>query len=518
MKGIGKRNVRIFLLEIIKSGRKNEDCKIMTEVKLKQKVADGLFWKLLENGGAQGIQFVIAILLARLLSPAEYGVVGIIMIFITIANVIVQNGFSTALVQKQHADEKDFSSVFYFGLLASGVMYCVLYGAAPAIARFYQIQVLEKIVRVLALVLFPGAVISVQTAYVSRKLEFRGLFLSTLTASVVSGAVSIWMAYTGFGVWAMVGQQVIYYFSLMLVLFFMVSWHPAFLFAWKRLAVLFAFGWKLLTASLIDTLFNNLYGLIMGKIYNEEILGIYNRGDQFPKLIVNNLGAAIQSVLLPAFSSCQGSPEKMCHMVRRAVRISSFLILPMLFGLCAVADTLVLALLGEKWLSCVPYLRILCVAYSFWPIHITNLQAINAAGRSDVFLKLEIIKKAMGLMGLLVGIQFGPLVLVSIKAVLDFFCTFVNSWPNKRLLGYGIGTQWADILTSAGLSLAMAGCVYGLGLALPQGAWIKLCLQIGFGVGCYAVLAAIFQAESFRYLVCLVQDRMNSRKQNIIEE
>ena len=178
----------------------------------------------------------------------------------------------------------------------------------------------------------------------------------------------------------------------------------------------------------------------------------------------------------------------------------------------------VLALLGEKWLSCVPYLRILCVAYSFWPIHITNLQAINAAGRSDVFLKLEIIKKAMGLMGLLVGIQFGPLVLVSIKAVLDFFCTFVNSWPNKRLLGYGIGTQWADILPSAGLSLAMAGCVYGLGLALPQGAWIKLCLQIGFGVGCYAVLAAIFQAESFRYLVCLVQDRMNSRKQNIIEE
>ena len=485
----------------------------MAEAKLKQKVANGLLWKLLENGGAQGIQFVIAVVLARLLSPAEYGVVGIIMIFITIANVIVQNGFSTALVQKQYAEEADFSSVFYFGLAAAGVMYSVLYGAAPAIARFYGLEALKDIVRVLALVLFPGSVISVQTAYFSRKLEFRGLFLSTLAASVISGAVSVWMAYTGWGVWAMVGQQVIYYFSLMLVLFFMVSWKPAFLFAWKRLRELFAFGWKLLTASLIDTLFNNLYGLIMGKIYNEEILGVYNRGDQFPKLIVNNLGAAIQSVLLPAFSTCQESPEEMRRMVRRAVRISSFLVLPMLFGLCAVADTLVLAFLGEKWLPCVPYLRIMCAAYSFWPIHITNLQAINAAGRSDVFLKLEVIKKAMGLAGLFAGIRFGPLVLVGIKAVLDFFCTFVNAWPNKKLLGYGIGTQWADILPSAALSLVMGAGVYGLGLALPGGAWIRLCLQIVSGIGIYAVLAMVFRMESFFYLIQMVKDRVKQSQQ-----
>ncbi len=478
---------------------------------MKQKVVSGLFWKLLENGGAQGIQFAVAILLARLLSPAEYGVVGIIMIFITIANVIVQNGFSTALIQKQKADETDFSSVFYFGLLASGVMYGVLYLAAPAIAGFYRIEELLRIVRVLALVLFPGAVISVQTAYVSRKLEFRGLFLSTLAASVVSGVISIWMAYAGFGVWAMVGQQLAYYFALMLVLFFMVSWKPSLLFAASRLREMFAFGWKLLTASLIDTLFNNLYGLIMGKIYNEEILGIYNRGDQFPKLIVNNLGAAIQSVLLPAFSARQQDTKEMRHMVRRAVRTSSFLILPMLFGLCAVADTLVLALLGEKWLPCVPYLRIMCVAYSFWPIHITNLQAINAAGRSDVFLKLEIIKKAMGFAGLLAGIRFGPLVLVTIKAALDFFSTFVNAWPNKKLLGYGIFSQWADILPAAALSLVMCAAVYGLQFVLPGGAWLKLLLQIASGAGIYGTLAALFRLESFRYLRDMVKDRLTGQ-------
>lgn len=480
----------------------------MAKTDTKQKVLNGLFWKILENGGAQGIQFVIAIILARLLTPAEYGVVGIIMIFITIANVVVQNGFSSALVQKSQADQRDFSSVCYFSLLTAGLLYGILYLAAPAIAEFYRLPALRDIVRVLAFVLFPGAVISVQTAYVSRKLEFRGLFLSTLAASFVSGAVSIWMAYRGFGVWAMVGQQVIYYYSLMLVLFLTVSWRPQLLFSLGRLGQMFSFGWKLLTASLIDTLFNNLYGLIMGKIYNEEVLGVYNRGDQFPKLIVNNLGAAIQSVLLPVFASRQDHPEQMKSMVRRAVRVSSFLVLPMLFGLCAVADTLVLSLLGEQWMACVPYLRIMCIAYSFWPIHITNLQAINAGGRSDVFLKLEVIKKAAGLAGLFAGIRFGPLVLVSIKAALDFFCTFVNAWPNKKLLGYGIGSQWMDILPSAGAAALMAAAVYGLGGLLPGGPWLKLTLQILSGAAVYVLLAALFRLDSFWYLINSIKERM----------
>ena len=334
----------------------------MADTEIKNKVMHGLFWKILENGGAQGIQFVIAIILARLLSPAEYGLVSIIMIFITIANVVVQNGFSTALVQKRHSDDVDFSSVFYFSLAIAAAMYVVLYMAAPSIAGFYRSDVLVPIVRVLSVVLFPGAVISVQTAYVSRKMEFKGLFKATMAAVLVSGAVSITMAFRGLGVWAMVGQQISYYLALMTALFVTVSWKPGFMFAIGRVRAMFAFGWKLLLAALLDTLFNNLYGLIMGKIYNEELLGAYNRGDQFPKLIVNNLGAAIQAVLLPAFSSRQGDIAQVRSMVRRAIRTSSFLVLPMLLGLFAVADTMVLALLGEKWMICVPY-RILLLAH-----------------------------------------------------------------------------------------------------------------------------------------------------------
>ena len=341
----------------------------------------------------------------------------------------------------------------------------------------------------------------------SRNLEFKGLFLSTLAASVASGVISIWMAANGFGVWAMVGQQVSYYFVLMIALFFEVSWKPGLLFAFDRIKEMFSFGWKLLVASLIDTLFNNLYGLIMGKIYNEELLGAYNRGDQFPKLIVNNLGGAIQSVLLP-----QGSVHDVRHMVRRAIRLSSFLVLPMLFGLMAVADTLVLALLGEQWLICVPYLRIMCVAYSFWPIHITNLQAINAVGRSDVFLKLEVIKKGMGLTGLIIGAQFGPLVMISIKAVLDFFSTFVNAWPNKKLLGYSIFSQWMDIMPSLILSLVMSAVVYGLQFVLPGGPMVKLLLQIMAGMTVYGLLAWIFKMESFAYLVQTIKGQLQNRR------
>lgn len=479
----------------------------MAETEIKSKVLKGLFWKILENGGAQGIQFVIAIILARLLSPAEYGLVSIIMIFITIANVVVQNGFSTALVQKKHSDDVDFSSVFYFSLFTAAGMYIVLYAAAPAIGRFYHKEILVPIVRVLAVVLFPGAVIAVQTAYVSRMMEFKGLFKATMVAVLISGAISIAMAYKGLGVWAMAGQQIAYYLSLMVCLFITVSWKPRPVFAIMRVKSMLAFGWKLLFAALLDTLFNNLYGLIMGKIYNEELLGAYNRGDQFPKLIVNNLGAAIQAVLLPAFSSRQGDADQVRRMVRRAVRSSSFLVLPMLFGLFAVADTMVLALLGEKWRICVPYLRIMCIAYSFWPIHITNLQAINAMGRSDVFLKLEVIKKTVGLLGLLIGIHYSPIILVSIKAGIDFLCTFINAWPNKKLLGYSIASQWMDIMPSIVLSIIMCAAVYGLQFVLPFGPWGKLAVQIGAGAVIYAGAAWIFKMESFMYLMQIMKCR-----------
>jgi len=465
----------------------------------KNKVLNGLFWKVMENGGAQGVQFLVSIFLARLLSPAEYGVVAIITIFITIANVIVQNGFGTALIQKHQADDTDFSSVFYLNLLVAAGIYVMLFFAAPYIADFYQNPEMTALIRVLAIILFPGAVTSVQSAFVSRKMEFKGLFLATLGASVLSGIVSVGMAYRGLGVWALAGQQISYYFGLMMVLFITISWKPQFLFSAERLRSMFSFGWKLLCASLLDTVFNNIQGLVMGKIYNEEVLGYYNRGEQFPKLIVNNLGAAIQSVMLPALSANQNDLNRVKSMLRRSIMTSSYLVLPMMAGMIAVADNLILALLGPKWSGSVIFLQIMCIAYSFWPIHIVNLQALNAVGRSDIFLKLEIIKKTIGVIVLLIGIRYNAVVMVALKAAADFLCTFINAWPNKRLLNYSIFEQWKDILPSVFLSVVMGGAVYGIGLLVP-GVWLCLLVQVLSGIIVYAALSWITKPEVFCYL------------------
>lgn len=480
----------------------------VAETGMKDKIVSGLFWKLVENGGAQGIQALISIVLARLLSPEEYGVISIITIFITVINVIVQNGFSTALIQKKESDSVDFSSVFYFDLLVALVMYAGLFLAAPGIGSFYRDGTMASVIRVFGIVLFPGAVISVQTAYVARKMEFKGLCKATMFAVVLSGVISVAMAYRGFGVWALAGQQIVYYFSLMVALFFCITWKPERLFSIKRLAAMFAFGWKLLCAALIDTLFTNLHGLVMGKIYSKAALGNYSRGEQFPKLVVTSLGSAIQSVLLPVFSKSQHDIAQVRNMVRRSIRISSFLILPMLWGMFGVADTMVMALLGEKWMVCVPYLRIMCVAYCFYPIHITNLQAINALGRSDIFLNLELLKKAIGLVALLIGIQYSAVVMIGMKAVVDFLCTFINAWPNKKLLDYSITDQWKDILPSMVLSLVMGAAVYGIQFILP-GLWLKLILQIGAGIIIYGGLARLFHMESFEYLAGLVKEKIS---------
>lgn len=484
----------------------------MAETNMKSKVLSGLFWKIMENGGTQGIQFIVSIILAKLLTPEEYGIVGIITIFITIANVFVQNGFNTALIQKKNADDLDFSSVFYLSLGIAAVMYGILFAAAPLIADFYEEPVLVKIIRVLAITLFFGAVTSVQNAAVARRMEFKGLFFATLAAVIISGILSIGMAYKGMGVWALVGQQLAYYFFLMLVLFKTVSWKPQLLFSITRVKVMFSFGWKLLCSSLLDTVYNNIYGLVIGKAYNKEMLGYYNRGDQFPKLITNNLGVAIQSVMLPAFSANQSDKQKVKSMVRRSIVTSSFAILPMMAGLIAVAEPMVTVLLGEKWLPCVPFLQLMCVAYSFWPIHIANLQAINAMGRSDIFLKLEIIKKSIGVAGLIIGIRYNVYVLVILKAVIDFICTFINAWPNKKLLDYSIIEQWKDILPSMAISIIMGVCTYAIQFIVPVGALLTLIIQIIVGAAVYVGLAKLFKLESLNYLLDIIKKKISGEK------
>ena len=471
----------------------------MYQENLKNKVLSGLFWKVMENGGTQGIQFLVSVLLARLLTPAESGEVMLIMIFITIGNVFVQSGFNTSLIQKQNVDEEDYSSAFYISAGIAAVLYIILFFSAPAVARFYGQPLFRSVLRILAVTLFFGAVTSVQSAAVARNMEFRKLCLASIFAALGSGVIGVVMAFQGGGVWALAMQQFFYSFFLMAVLAVLVKWRPRLLFSVKKAKELFSYGWKILCSGLIDSVFTNVYGLVIGKIYNSAMMGQYSRGNQFPALIANNLGAAIQSVMLPAFSACQDDREKVKSMVRRSIVTSSYLVFPMMAGLIAVAEPMVKLLLTDQYLPCVPMLRLLCVAYATWPLHVANLQAINALGRSEIFLKLEIIKKAVSVIALIISIPFGIYTMVALRAVTDFICTFINAHPNKKLLHYSFYEQWRDVFPSLLVSAAMGLVVYGVQYII-EGTLFTLVVQILAGVLVYAGLSWVFRLEAFLYL------------------
>lgn len=497
---------------------------------MKARVAAGFFWKLLENGGDQLITFAISIVLARLLGPEKYGTMALMLIFVAIANVIIQTGFQTALIQKRKVDDTDYSSVFWLGLLIAALLYAAIFCAAPFCADFFGDAEIAPMLRVLSLILFFGAVISVEISFISRNMDFQKQCAATVAADVLSGAAGIAAAFSGAGTWALVLQQVAKHLCLMLILLLLVQWRPRLQFSLRRLEILFGYGWKVLVSGLLDTVYNNLYTPVISKLYNPVFTGFYSRGNQFPQVIANAVAQTMQAVMLPAFSKTQDEICRLRGMLRRTVKMSCFLMFPMMFGLAAVAGPLVRALLGSAWSGAVPYLVLCAAGYSVWTMHIANLQAINAQGRSDIYLKLEIVKKILGVAVLLFSLRFGILTMIVLKSLMDFVCTFINAWPNRKLLGYGPLAQWRDVLPEFLAALVMGILVYLLpggisallpflpdnlqaaAAALPEAAYSLsfLIMQIAAGVLLYGGIAAAFRFESLRYLL----DMLKSRKKN----
>lgn len=474
------------------------------EQNIKNKVISGLFWKLMENGGNNGIQLIVSIVLGRLLIPDEFTVITLLTIFITIANVFIQSGFSTALIQKKNADETDFSSVFYLSLGVAVIVYILLFFSAPVISDFFNMPEIISVLRVLAVAPIIGSINSIQNAVVVKQLKFRKLCYSSFAASVISGIVGIGMAYMEFSFWALVGQQIVYQLVLAIFLWILVKWRPQLVFSLERIKVLFSFGGRLLLSSLIDVTYTNIYGFFIGKL-DKGSLAFYGKGDGFPLFIANNTNSAIQSVMLPALSLEQSNMERLKNMLRRSIVTSSFIMFPVMIGLAAVAEPMILILLKENWLPCVPYLQIMCFSYALWPIHTANLQAINALGRSDIFLKLELIKILVGAIALSISLPFGTIVMVSLKPVVSFIASFINAYPNKKLLNYSFTEQWKDILPSFILSLIMGGIVYSIQF-LGLNVWITLFVQLTVGVVIYVGSAYILKMECFLYLLNTVKD------------
>ena len=462
-----------------------------------------LFWRFAERCGAQAVSLVVSIILARLLAPEAYGTIALAMVFINILQVFVDSGMGTALIQKKDADDLDFSSVFYFNIAACLVLYAGLFLAAPSIAQFYGDPALTALVRALSLTVVVSGVRNIQQSYVSRHLLFKRFFFSTIGSTLASAVVGIAMAYAGFGVWALVGQSLSNVVTGTIILWATVPWRPRRMFSWQRLKGLLSFGWKLLVSSLLDTGYNNLRSLIIGKLYSSADLAYYNQGDKLPNLVITNINASIDSVLLPTMANEQDDPARVRSMTRRAIKTSTYVMAPLMMGLAACAEPLIRLILTEKWLPCVPFLRIFCITYMFWPIHTANLNAIKALGRSDLFLKLEIVKKIVGLTILLCTMRHGVMAMAYSLLLSSVLSQIINTWPNRKLLRYHYLNQLADILPALLLACAMGLAVYCIQF-LGWGDLSTLCVQVPVGAVIYVLLSVAFRLEEWNYLKYIV--------------
>lgn len=471
-------------------------------------------WRFAERCGAQMVTFIVSIVLARLLTPEDYGKVALITIFITIMQVFVDSGLGTALIQKKEADDIDFSSVFYFNLVVCLVLYIIMFVSAPFIAKFYNDVSLTPIIRVISLTIVISGVKGIQQSYVSKNMLFKRFFYATLGGTIFSAFLGIGLAYFGAGVWAIVAQQLSNTAIDTLILWITVKWRPKKKFSWKRLKSLLSFGWKMLVSAVLDTLYTNIRSLVIGKMYSSSDLAFYNQGSKLPSVIVNNINTSIDSVLLPTIAKEQEDRERVKSMTRRAIKTSTYIMAPLMMGLAFCATPVVNLVLTEKWLPCVPFLQIFCITYMFYPIHTANLNAIKAMGRSDLFLKLEIAKKIVGLI-LLVGTMRISVMAMAYSLLVSMITSMIiNSWPNKDLLNYSFKEQMIDIFPSVTLAVVMGVSVSFIDkLGFPSA--LTLLIQVSTGAIIYLIGSILLHLDSFNYLLEIIKSFAHNKHTQI---
>jgi len=475
------------------------------------KVMNSFFWRLFERVGAKGVELIVSLVLANVLEPDLFGSIALVLVVINILQVFVDSGLGNALIQKKDSDNKDFSTVFFFNIFFCTVLYIILFFASPLFADFYNNPGLTPVIRVLGLTVVISGIKNVQIAYVSKNLMFKRFFFSTLGGTIFAAVAGIVLALNGFGIWALVVQSVSNTAIDTVILWVTVKWKPELCFSFKRLKVLFRYGWKLLVSQLLDVGYTQLRALIIGKKYTEADLAYYDRANQFPGFITANINTSIDSVLFPAMSGVQDDRERVKSMTRRAMKTSIFLMAPMMAGMACCSTQIVKVILPDVWLPLVPYMVILCISYTFYPLHTANLNAIKALGRSDLFLILEVIKKAIGITILLISMWHGVFAITLSMLVSDIFCQIINSWPNRKLINYGYLEQLKDILPSIVLAWVMGGIVYCVGF-LGLNEYITLAIQIPLGVAIYTLGAKLFKMESFDYLLDVIKSIIGKKE------
>lgn len=480
------------------------------EENLKNKAITGVAWKFLERIASQGVSTIVSIILARILDPAHYGLIALVNIFTTLCNVFVVTGLGESLIQKKDADDLDFSSIFYVNVVLSLVLYALLFFSAPAIADFYGsgYEQLVPLIRVMGLRLFFAAANSIQTAKISKAINFRKSFFATFVGTAISGIFGISMALGGFGVWALAAHYMVDTMVNTVTLFIVDHWVPKLQFSLKRAIALFSYGWKILASALLNTLYAECRELLIGKVYSPDSLAFYSKGQTYPKLITNNLNTAVASVSFPVFSKILGDSRATKNALSRAIKTASFIVFPAMAGLAMISEPFVTTLLTEKWLPCVPYMRITCLAYAVMTLSTPNLQCLNAQGYSNIYLKITLIKRALGLVLLACVFRIGVLwiALSYLFAVVVEY--LIDVIVVKKYIGYTIYEQFKDISLNILTTAIMVVCLYVVGKLLGGlNSLLLMVIQILIGAGVYIALSALFRNDSFFYILNILNKK-----------
>lgn len=478
---------------------------------LRDKTLSGFIYKTLERIGAQGVHLLVSIVLARIILPEHYGLISLVTVIITILDVFVTYGFGNSLIAKKESDNIDFSTCFWFGLFLSLVIYGLVFLCAPSIERFYSYNGIAIVLRIMALRIPIAAVNSIQQAYVSKHMMFKKFFISTSIGTVISGVIAIVMAYKGFGIWALVEQYLGNIIIDTICLSFIVNWHPSFVFSFDRLRYIYSYGWKILVVGLIDTGYSQLRSLVIGKEYSSADLAYYNKGNQFPSLATGIIEPTINGVLFPALAKCSDDQQMMKNVTRRTIKSATYIIFPVMIGLLVTAKPLIQIILTDKWLPSVVFLQICCFAQMFRPIQFINNCVVKASGQSGLLLKLDIIKKVIGVLLLIVSVRWGVVAIAISMAITNIIATVINIIPNRRILSYGYIAQFSDTGINLMLSVIMGIVVYFISF-LGLTPVFQLFIQIAVGVFVYVGLSILLKNDSFTYISYLLKKKIFARR------
>lgn len=480
----------------------------MVEESLKNQTIKGVAWSGIDNVAQFGVSFIVSIVLARLLSPDDYGLIGIIAIFTAVCQTLINAGFSTALIRKQDATDDDYNTVFMVNLGMSLLLYSIIFLCSPLIASFFNREELVNLTRVSSLGMIVGALAIVQQTRLTKRIDFKSQTKITIAASVPSGLIGIISALMGLGVWALVVQQIVCQSLRTLFLWIVNKWIPKMRFSSTCFHELFGFGWKMMVSGLIDTVWRELTQVVVGKFYNPATLGQYTRAKQFSSLLSSNLSGVVQRVTYPVLSNIQDDKERMVAAYRKMIKMTMFVTAIGMIFLGAISEPLLYCLIGPKWLEAATYLPLICISGSLYPLHAINLNMLKVQGRSDLFLGLEIVKKIIAIGPLLIGAFIGIMPMLYSAIIVSVISYFLNSYYSGKLLGYSTWMQLKDIASSYGIAIGIAVVVYFLKY-LPLTMWIILPVQLAVGVIIFYELCRVTNNEQLKEIKAILSSYLN---------